>query len=367
MGMHQVQSNLENAFMTSTVAAFRTPEGLGFGMGTTVGNGIEGWAPGAIFIDTDASQGSQVYVNTGTKATATWTEIADAGVAGGFAMTGQMTLTDAASILFGTSGDIKLVWDGTSLNLAPPSGFWADCPLVGYAGGHAQAFEFFDDFVEFSVGDATSRWTLSTTQGTAILGSAQASNTPGAGGYVSIGTGGTAQYDYATIKLASTNTGAPFKITKDSGKKLWYECRIMVSSITDVNMMIGLFNEDVTDCSNDSDGVESVQDGVYHRTLVATETEIDFGVNQDGTETEVKSNGGTLAANTAIVLGFKFDGASTLTSYVNGAAQATTSEVDATNFPSDQGLTPAFHIKDAESGGQTKRMYIDYVKCVQLR
>lgn len=280
---------------------------------------------------------------------------------------GIIKVEDSGHISFGNSDDVRAEWDGTTLNIAPASGFWADCPLVGYAGGHAQAFEFFDDFMEFSVGDATSRWTLSTTQGTAILGSAEASNTPGAGGYVSIGTAGTTQYDYATIKLASTNTGAPFKITKDSGKKLWYECKIMVSSITDVNIMIGLFNENITDCSNDADGAESVQDGVYHRTLVAEETEIDFCVNKDTTETEVKANGGTLGAATAITLGFKFDGVSTLTSYVNGAAQATTSEVDATNFPSDQGLTPGFFIKDAESGGATKRMYVDYIKCVQLR
>lgn len=350
---------LAQGILEPTGQVMALPGSAGFlrGWGTTVGNGVENWAPGAIFQDYDAAAGQQFWVNEGSATSASWKRME----------AGNINLLDNETFLLGTGPDVQMLWDASRLILGPPNGFWADCPLIGYANGHTLAYEFFDDFMDFAVGDATSRWTLGTTQGTAILGSAEASNTPGPGGYASIGTAGTSQYDYASIKPCSTNTGAPFKIAKDSGKKLWFECRIMVSSIVDANIMVGLFNEDVDDMSVDATGAESVQDGVYHRTIVATETEIDFAVNKDTTETEVKSNGGTLGAATAITLGFKFDGVSTLTSYVNGTAEATTSEVDATNFPSDQGLTPAFFIKDAQSGGAAKRLYVDWVKVVQLR
>lgn len=110
MSAHNVQSELENSMMTSTGSFFKSPEGLTFGFGKTVGNGIEGWAPGAIFVDTDAAQGSQVMVNTGTKASATWTEIADAGVAGGFALTGKLEVGAGGSV------DINGISDGLILD-----------------------------------------------------------------------------------------------------------------------------------------------------------------------------------------------------------------------------------------------------------
>ncbi|MEE9597972.1 MAG: hypothetical protein V3V96_14460 [Acidiferrobacterales bacterium] len=93
MSVANVENELKLASMATSTSIFKSPEGLVFGWGTTVGNGIEGWAPNAIFIDTDASQGSAVFTNTGSKTTATWTEIADAGVAGGFAMTSGSSIT----------------------------------------------------------------------------------------------------------------------------------------------------------------------------------------------------------------------------------------------------------------------------------
>jgi len=43
-----------------------------FGVGTTVGNGIQGWAPGAIFVHTDGTEYTLVYRNVGSKTAATW-------------------------------------------------------------------------------------------------------------------------------------------------------------------------------------------------------------------------------------------------------------------------------------------------------
>lgn len=39
-----------------------------FGYGTSVPDGVTGWSPGAIFIDTDAAADAQVHYNEGTTA-----------------------------------------------------------------------------------------------------------------------------------------------------------------------------------------------------------------------------------------------------------------------------------------------------------
>lgn len=362
MSVHKVPTELRQARFATSGQTFWTPNGYLKGWGTTVGNSVEEWAPGAIYIDTDASQGAQVYVNTGTKTSATWTEIADAGVEGGFSMTGSMAITDAGDVTFGTGSDVKAQWDGSSFNVAPPTGMWANCPLVNYANGHTIAHEFFDDFHEFSVGDATSRWTLDATAGTAVLGSAETANTTGLGGFVAVAAGAT-NNNYANVKLTSGDTGAAFLLA-NSGKAMWYEARFMVDSVSDCTYYIGLCDEATTEAGADDTGAETFSaDGIYWRSLTGTPTELDFAHTQGGTESEVEGNSATLGADAIVVVGFYSDG-TTLTPYVNGTAK-TTVLLAATNFPNDQGLTPFMFVKQGASAAAT--IFVDYIKCVQLR
>jgi hypothetical protein len=72
---HQLAYWMENAEMPAKLSAFKGPNGLLFGAGTTAGNGIEGWAPGALFIDSNGEAGSQVYINEGTKAAASFVHV----------------------------------------------------------------------------------------------------------------------------------------------------------------------------------------------------------------------------------------------------------------------------------------------------
>lgn len=76
MGQHQVQSDLEGKqIFKSAFSGFESPEGLCFGFGTTVGNGIEGWAPNALFLDTNANAGTGLLLNYGTKTAANFERI----------------------------------------------------------------------------------------------------------------------------------------------------------------------------------------------------------------------------------------------------------------------------------------------------
>ena len=70
MSVANVENELESASMGSAQSFFNGPEGRTFGAGKIVGNGIEGWAPGAHFVHTDGLSHALVYRNTGTSTTA---------------------------------------------------------------------------------------------------------------------------------------------------------------------------------------------------------------------------------------------------------------------------------------------------------
>lgn len=73
MSQHNIQTELEQgrfqSTATKTAKLFNAPEGYMFGFGNTVPTDADtGWAPGAIFIDTNAAEGALVYRNVGSVA-----------------------------------------------------------------------------------------------------------------------------------------------------------------------------------------------------------------------------------------------------------------------------------------------------------
>jgi len=281
----------------------------------------------------------------------------------------DMLLGDNDSVTFGDGNDVKVVWDGTRLTSGPTSGFWADCPIKADPDWISKAVIIEHQFSD--VGEATDRgWNVGTnTNGTVATGDAVTASTPGVGGYLTLSTAGTAQYDYVTIKLSGYGgAGCPVKITENSGLKMWFETKVIMSSVTDKYFMLGLGSANADDVTVDATGAENLTDGFYFRTLLATETQLDTATNQNTTETEIGGNTGTVAAGTAIKLGMYFDGVTTLTFYVNGTAQADTVTIaDAGNIPNDVGLTPFFHVKDGVAGGSASALYVEYMKLVQLK
>ena len=345
MGRHQTQSNLETADFKSAFSGFESPEGLTRGFGTTVGNGIEGWAPGALFQDTDASQGAQIFVNTGTKTTATWTEIADAGVAAGFSLTGSIAATDAGDVTFGTGSDVKVAWDGTSFNVAPASGMWANCPLVHYANGMSLAYEVYDDFI--STPDVTNLWTADNVgTGTTTYDAATA------GGVLLLTCQATT--DDACEQL--TRKGAGFLLA--AGKTIWYETRLKIVGDVQSEHSFGLVadGEDLTAVADvlPADGISfSTQDA----TLAAALT-----VSKGGTDTGAVAGVHTLVSGTYVTLGLLIDGVTSVTPYVNGTAGTAATAT----IPDDEHLAPYFLVRNGDATTQ-QVLHVDYVKVIQLR
>jgi len=78
MPKHDLPYALANVSFPAKLSAENSESGITRGYGTTVGNGIEGWAPGATFIHVDgATSGTLVYVNIGTSTTASWVPVSD--------------------------------------------------------------------------------------------------------------------------------------------------------------------------------------------------------------------------------------------------------------------------------------------------
>lgn len=71
---HAVEAALREALYQTSGRIFETPAGFLIGWGTTAGNGVEGWAPSAIFFDVDGV----LYENKGTKTTASWKAVTTA-------------------------------------------------------------------------------------------------------------------------------------------------------------------------------------------------------------------------------------------------------------------------------------------------
>jgi len=78
MPKHDLPYALANVSFPVSLSAENSENGLTRGYGTTVGNGIQGWAPGAVFVHTDPSTTyDRTYENVGTSTSAVWRTIVD--------------------------------------------------------------------------------------------------------------------------------------------------------------------------------------------------------------------------------------------------------------------------------------------------
>ena len=75
MALHRFNDMLRRGQVDSAQECFAAAEGYTYGFGKTVGNGVQGWAPGAAFVHTDGAAGTWLCVNVGSKTTASWAQV----------------------------------------------------------------------------------------------------------------------------------------------------------------------------------------------------------------------------------------------------------------------------------------------------
>jgi hypothetical protein len=131
---HRTQTDLEQAPFTSEGKGMNTPEGWALAWGKTVPDASTGYAPGCLFVKTNASTPyASVYSNQGTKASSAFTggtgEFSvsvpiNALTVNGFAWvnnTGKSLTIKAVSVLYqvvSTSGTLDVRKIATGVNLA---------------------------------------------------------------------------------------------------------------------------------------------------------------------------------------------------------------------------------------------------------
>ena len=119
-GEHNLPSQIAStaADFGTTGKAFWTPEGFIIGWGTTVGNGVENWAPGAMFTDTNAAAGSQFFINEGTATTAAFKAVPNLATAQAFTAAQTFTGgTRTAAVVVGNADQTILAADSGKIHL----------------------------------------------------------------------------------------------------------------------------------------------------------------------------------------------------------------------------------------------------------
>ena len=198
---------------------------------------------------------------------------------------------------------------------------------------------YFNDFDTYN----SSEWTVTTTE----AGGGNASEAIGdADGGVLVITNDDADDDLDFLQLASET----FKFV--SGKKLWYKCRFKVSDATQSDIHIGLTIKDTT--------LLDVTDGVYFKSDDG-DAYLDFGVEKNNTATATTAIA-TLVDNTYIVVGFYYDGVSSIQYSVDGVVKGT---VATTNLCDDEELTVTLGIQNGAAAA--KVLSVDYVMVCKER
>ena len=261
----------------------------------------------------------------------------------------DLQLEDADILSFGDADDVTVKWDGTRLvasALANP--MWDDCPSPLDPNYRSQCFEYFDDFTgQYDTTATVGNWKLTSVgTGTPLI----ADNVPGGQLVLTC----QATTDDAAHQVVTTND----QFFLAAGKTLWFETRIKITGDVQSEHSFGLIAE-----SEDLVAVADVlpQDGISFSTQDATLAAA-LTCSKNGTDTGAVAGVHTLVTGTWVTLGFKVDGVTSVTPYVNGVAgtPATATICD------DESLAPYFLVRNGDATTQ-QILAIDYVRVVQLR
>lgn len=255
---------------------------------------------------------------------------------------------DTDKLIFGDGSDVTLQWDGTRLvGAAAANAMWDGCPSPMDPNYRSQVFEVFDDFTNFDPTASTGNWPE------AVVGTGtQALLADVAGGALRLSCQATTDDACEQMMYVSD----PFKLA--AGKTLWYETRVKITGDVQSEHSFGLaaLGEDLTAVADvlPADGVcFSTQDASLAAALTAS---------KDGTNTGAVAAVHTLVTATWVTLGFKIDGLTSCTPYVNGVAGTAATAT----FCDDESLAPYFLVRNGDNV-TTQIMDVDYVRCTQLR
>ena len=223
---------------------------------------------------------------------------------------------------------------------APVGGsMWEDCPVLAAMQDPDMAHVYFNDFYTYTAAD----WTISTTEGGA--GAATEALTDEAGGVLLITNDNLNNDSYALQKA-----GEAFCCT--ANKPFWLEGRFKTSFSTVGDFFFGL---NVTDTTL----IDGGQDGVWFQKDDG-DANIDWGTDKDNTASG-GDTGVDLSAGAWIRLGIKWDGAATVSFWIDGEQVAASSA----NINDNELMRISFEIQNGTTDNPT--LSVDYIKAFQIR
>lgn len=202
---------------------------------------------------------------------------------------------------------------------------WETCPTLAFLCDPSVGHIKDEPFDNYTSGD----WTVSQVagSGTVALQDAQ-------GGVIKI-TNGSSDNDETQIQ----KKGEAYKLA--TGKPLWFETEIKVNTASQADIYVGL---GITNASS----ISGASDGVTFRMADDSSAAVKFYTEKNSTETE-SSTLHTMGDDTYVRLGFYFDGAGSVTPYVNGSAFT----AHTTNVPDDEELSIIYAIRNGSSQANT--------------
>lgn len=272
----------------------------------------------------------------------------------------ELVVASGGKITLEAGGQI-LDESGTATGAGLSPLIWADCPriqmLVDPTTGHFVG----DDFTLANGETFTTakNYTLAGANGTFTHVAADPNG-------VALLTGPGTDNDECNVNL---NTGVGV-LKLDATKNWWFETRVKISQIaTAQGVFVGLITDDITmgvDFMTDNTMAMKVQDALGFQIIHATD---EAAIWQS---MMILTGGARAAINAALAtastgwikLGMK-SVLGTVTFYVNGVANASTTTSATANFPLDQYVVPAFATKCGSAAANT--LSIDWWYAAQLR
>lgn len=133
----------------------------------------------------------------------------------------------------------------------------------------------------------------------------------------------------------------------ETGKKLWFEARVKIISVTGTGLTFGLFSTTLAD----------------HMFFEAADGNVFVQFSKDSSSNAIPL-GSLLVDDTFIRLGFLYDGNDTMSFFVDGVMA--TSTTDLVNLPDDEELTILL-VNENFVGGPAKTSIVDYILVAKER
>ena len=262
--------------------------------------------------------------------------------------------------------------EADAISTAGFSGFWGDCRIIDSSELHREVYGYTEQFLALeemtSTGMSADGKYHCFIENSAVFGTDATR-----GGRASLVTGATDDNEIIVQALGTTTAGdAPFQISQVAAdkRKLWYETTIETVEIAGTeSFFIGLcenFVPGAGDVLADATMVpKSTTSLIGFHFPEADTTTCDVIYQETGQSLTTPINGGiTLAANTKIRLGIKYDpsraNAEQITFYVNGIPQATFvtfANIEAAAFPEAIPFVPTWCLKTGTSATYTVRVH----------